>query len=135
MMRLPPVAACLAIACGSGSSTESLIPGDRGPAITVEVLNANGRLGNARIGTRLLRRAGIDVVYFGNASVPDTGLALTRILVRRGSVELGERVRSALGSGRVQVDLDSSRLLDVSVLLGADFAPPPPRSRSFDLDP
>ena len=135
MMRLLTVAAVLTIACGSGSSTESLIPGDRGPAITVEVLNANGRLGNARIGTRLLRRAGIDVVYFGNASVSDTGLDLTRILVRRGSVELGERVRSALGSGRVQVDLDSSRLLDVSVLLGADFAPPPPRSRSFDLDP
>ena len=135
MMRLPTVAALLAIGCGSGSTAERLIPGDRGPAITVEVLNANGRVGNARIGTRLLRRAGIDVVYFGNASVPDTGLDLTRILVRRGSVELGERVRSVLGSGRVQLDLDSSRLLDVSVLLGADFAPPPPRSRSFDLDP
>ena len=135
MMRLPAVAAVLTIACGSGSTAERLIPGDRGPAITVEVLNANGRVGNARIGTRLLRRAGIDVVYFGNASVPDTGLDLTRILVRRGSFDLGERVRSALGSGRVQVDLDSTRLLDVSVLLGADFAPALPRSGSFDLDP
>lgn len=135
MMRLPTVAALLAIACGGGSSAERLIPGDRGPAITVEVLNANGRLGSARIGTRLLRRAGIDVVYFGNASLPDTGLVLTQILVRRGSVELGERVRSALGSGRVQIDLDSTRLLDVSVLLGADFAPAPARSRAVDLDP
>jgi hypothetical protein len=87
------------------------------------------------MGTRVLRRAGIDVVYFGNASGPDTGLDSTRILVRRGSAELGERVRSALGSGRVQVDHDSSRLLDVSVLLGADFAAAPPRSSSFDFHP
>ena len=109
----------LALACGGGSNQGHPIPGDRGPAITVEVLNATGRPGTARIGTRLLRRAGIDVVYFGNA--PETGLDSTRIIVRRGSTSLGERVRSALGSGRVEVQLDSTRLLDVSVLLGADF--------------
>src|SRR5919108_3416758 len=123
-------AVCLAFgicACG-GSAPANTIPGDRSPALTVEVLNASGRAGEARVGTRLLRRAGIDVVYFGNATEPATGgggggggLDSTRIVVRRGSVKTGERVRAALGLGRVEVQLDSARLLDVSVLLGADF--------------
>ena len=138
MYRITIVVA-LVTGCRESASQGHPIPGDRGPAITVEVLNANGRVGDARIGTRVLRRAGIDVVYYGNASAPDTGLDATRILVRRGSVERGERVRSALGTGRVQVDLDSNRLLDVSVLLGTDFAPPPapppPRASSFDFHP
>ncbi len=53
-----------AAACGGDSAQTRPIPGDRGPAITVEVLNANGRGGDARIGTQRLRRAGMDVVYF-----------------------------------------------------------------------
>ena len=110
------------IGCGGDGTRTPPIPGDRGSAITVEVLNANGRPRDARVGTRLLRRQGIDVVYFGNA---DTGtLDSTRIIVRRGSAKVGEQVREALGLGRVEIDLDSSKLLDVSVLLGADFAPP-----------
>ncbi|HEV2670225.1 MAG TPA: LytR C-terminal domain-containing protein [Gemmatimonadales bacterium] len=113
------VTVALLSGCGEGSNQARPIPGDKGPAITVEVLNANGRARDARIGTRLLRRAGIDVVYFGNA--PQAGLDSTRIIVRRGTAKVGERVRSALGTGRVEVQLDSTRLLDVSVLLGADF--------------
>ncbi len=107
--------------CGGDRTQGYPVPGDRSPAITVEVLNASGRSGDARVGTRLLRRAGIDVVYFGNASA--NGLDSTRIIVRRGSAQLGQRVRAALGQGRVEVQLDSSKLLDVSVLLGADFSP------------
>jgi hypothetical protein len=108
-----------AAACGGDRNQTRVIPGDRGPAITVEVLNANGRAGDARVATRLLRREGIDVVYFGNAG--DATLDSTRIIVRRGSAEVGEKVRKALGRGRVEVQLDSAKLLDVSVLLGTDF--------------
>ncbi|HYU08953.1 MAG TPA: LytR C-terminal domain-containing protein [Gemmatimonadales bacterium] len=113
--------AALVAGCGGDGAPAHPIPGDRGAAITVEVLNANGRAGDARVGTRLLRDAGIDVVYFGNAS--EHGLDSTRIIVRRGAAKVGERVREVLGQGRVLVELDSSRLLDVSVLLGADFSP------------
>jgi hypothetical protein len=113
--------AALVAGCGGDSARERPIPGDRGPAILVEVLNANGRAGDARVGTRLLRRAGMDVVFFGNAG--ENGLDSTRIVVRRGAVQVGERVRAALGQGRVEVQLDSTKLLDVSVLLGLDFHP------------
>jgi len=121
-MKLIGVVALLgAVACGGDGARTPPIPGDRGSAITVEVLNANGRSGDARVGTRLLRRAGIDVVYFGNADA--STLDSTRIIVRRGSAKVGEQVRAALGLGRVEIALDSSKLLDVSVLLGADFTP------------
>jgi len=108
------------IACRGGDTEARAIPGDRAGTITVEVLNANGRAGDARVGTRLLRREGIDVVYFGNAD--GATLDSTKIIVRRGSAAVGEKVRKALGRGRVEVQLDSTKLLDVSVLLGADFA-------------
>jgi len=120
------------VGCGGDGTQGHPVPGDRSPAITVEVLNASGRAGDARVGTRLLRRAGIDVVYFGNAG--ENGLDSTRIIVRRGSERVGQRVRAALGQGRVEIELDSSKLLDVSVLLGTDFSPPPPGSR-LDFHP
>lgn len=75
------------------------------------------------MGTRVLRRAGIDVLSFGNAPAALGTLDSTQIVVRRGVPEVGERVRKALGMGRVVVARDSSKLLDASVFLGADFAP------------
>lgn len=116
------VATLGAVACGDGRAGRHAypIPGERGPHITVEVLNVSGRPGLARAGALVLRRAGIDVVYFGNGMGEGDS---TRILVRRGSIELGERVRDALRLGVVRVEPDSARLLDVSVLLGRDFAP------------
>ncbi len=93
------------------------------------MLNASGKAGLAKLATRVLRRAGIDVVTFGTAPAAAGTLESTRIVVRRGTAAVGERVRRALGVdvgagvGRVVVELDSTRLLDASVLLGRDFAP------------
>jgi LytR cell envelope-related transcriptional attenuator len=115
----------LAACHGDESRAARTIPGEGAPRVTVEVLNAGARAGLARVATRLLRDAGIDVVSFGNA-VGDAGpLDSTRILVRRGPAELGRRVRAALGVGLVAMQPDSTRLLDASVLLGADFRPRP----------
>jgi hypothetical protein len=115
----------VAAACRGDAAPAHAVPGDRGPALVVEVLNAGAKPGMARVATRMLRRAGIDVVYFGNAA-PEVGrLDSTRVIVRRGSPELADRIRRALGgAGRVTVEGDAARLLDASVLLGADFAPP-----------
>jgi hypothetical protein len=97
--------------------------GSAGPRVTVEVLNASGTPGLAKVGTRMLRRAGIDVLAYGNAPETVGTLDSTRIVVRRGTEQVGRRVRRALGLGRVVVQLDTARLLDASVFLGADFAP------------
>ena len=63
------------------------------------------------------------MVYFGNAPATLGIIDSTRIVVRRGAADIGAYVRKVLGVGRVEVELDSTRLLDASVLLGADFAP------------
>ncbi len=86
--------------------------------ITVEVLNASGRAGLARGATRLLRRRGLDVVFFGNA---ETAADSTRIVVRRGDPGAGRDVRDALRMGRVTIVPDTLRRVDVSVILGRDF--------------
>ena len=88
--------------------------------IIVEVLNGSGRPGLARLGTRRLRRMGLDVVYFGNA---DSVVDSTRIVVRRGDAGVATQVRQALGIGRVGSKRDSLRRVDVSVILGPDYRP------------
>jgi len=86
--------------------------------VTVEVLNGTRRAGVARAATRMLRRQGLDVVYFGNA---DEAVDSTRVIVRRGDPGRGREVRLALGAGRIVVEPDTLRRVDVSVVLGADF--------------
>jgi len=114
----------VAVACHGDRERQALpIPGDDGDRILVEVLNASGRPGLARAGTRVLRQAGIDVVSFGNAPGVGPPLDSTRILIRRGPASIGERIRKALRAGKVLVQADSTRLLDASVLLGSDFRP------------
>lgn len=90
-------------------------------SLQVEVFNGTHRQGYARAATRLLRRRGIDVVFLGNAdSLSDS----TRILVRRGGEARGTAVAQALGAGRILVQTDTLRRVDVSVILGEDFRPP-----------
>jgi hypothetical protein len=89
--------------------------------IVVEVLNGTARPGLARAGTRLLRRRGVDVVFFGNADAPAES---TRVISRRGDPELAGRVIRALGVGVAETEADSLRRVDVTVILGEDFRAP-----------
>ena len=98
------------------------VPGTGEQRITTEVLNGTGRTGLARLGARLLRQHGIDVVATGNAD----SHATTRVIVRRGSREAAESVRRALGAGTVDSTPDPRLLLDVTVILGDDFRPVTP---------
>jgi LytR cell envelope-related transcriptional attenuator len=95
------------------------IPGQRVHA-QVEVLNTTASVGLARAATRVLRDAGINVVYFGS----DTGATLdtTQVLVRRGAGEDAPAVARALGVGVIRQRPDPSRLVDITVRLGRDFA-------------
>jgi hypothetical protein len=118
---------------GLGASVRLLVPPPppppRAPAypipspegrISVEVLNGTKRAGVARAATRMLRRRGLDVVFFGNA---DAAVDSTRVVVRRGDSAAGREVRQAIGAGRLVVEPDTFRRVDVSVILGPDFRP------------
>jgi hypothetical protein len=86
--------------------------------VTVEVLNGTKRAGVARAATRMLRRRGLDVVFYGNA---EATVDSTRVIVRRGDPGAARVVRQAIGAGRVVVEPDTLRRVDVSVILGPDF--------------
>ena len=88
--------------------------------ILVEVLNGTGKQGLARLGTRKLRRQGLDVVFFGNS---DKTSDSTLIIARRGAEGPADRVREALGVGTVRMEIDTLRRVDVTVILGGDFRP------------
>ena len=97
------------------------VPGT-GDRIQVEVLNGSGRAGAARTATRVLRRGGIDVVFFGNAD--QGGIATTRLLVRRGDSTAARRSARLLGVGVTEWAPDSTRRVDLTVILGTDYEPP-----------
>jgi len=91
--------------------------------VIVEVLNGTSRAGLARVGTRQLRREGLDVVFFGNAEAKEDA---TRVIIRRGVAQgPAERVAHALGGGKIERNLDTLRRVDVTVILGDDYRPPP----------
>ncbi|HEV8455328.1 MAG TPA: LytR C-terminal domain-containing protein [Gemmatimonadales bacterium] len=96
-----------------------VVPSPHG-RVLVEVLNGSRRQGAARTATRMLRRQGLDVVFLGNAdSIADS----TRVIVRRGDPNNARYVAQALGAGKVMVETDTFRRVDVSVILGDDFRP------------
>ena len=91
-----------------------------GVRIKVEVQNATAVRGLARLATRHLRDRGFDVV-----STLSSGERLdsTLVLDRSGRPEWAQLVADALGGARVEPRPDTSRYLDVTVLLGASWRP------------
>ena len=89
--------------------------------VRVEVLNAGGREGMARLATDHLRDRGFDVVYFGNAEAfgQDSTLVLDRAARPRAAAAVGE----ALGTHWVESQPDANLYLDVTVLLGGNWVP------------
>ena len=94
-----------------------------GVRVRVEVINATSTRGLARRAMRQLRDAGFDVVDMGTAPAAarrDT----TLVLSRSGHDDWAELVADLLGGARMESRPDSSRYLDVTVLLGTTYRPP-----------
>ena len=92
-----------------------------GTRIKVEVLNGTRTPGLAKRATRYLRDRGFDVVGSGTNSEPR---ATTVVYNRSSHPEWAGLVARALNASAVNLP-DSSRYLDVTVILGADWRPPP----------
>jgi len=108
----------------SGARSSLLRREVRAPAgtrIRVQVLNATKTRGLARRATFFLRDRGFDVVEVGTWSQGSDSVV---VLDRSGHPEWARLVAEALGGGRVETRPDSSRYLDVTVLLGASWRPP-----------
>lgn len=92
-----------------------------GTRVRVQVLNATTVRGLARRATMHLRDRSFDVVEIGTATEQ---LDSTIVLDRSGHPEWARNVADALGGARVESRPDSSRYLDVTVLLGRSWRPP-----------
>jgi hypothetical protein len=90
--------------------------------VRVQVLNATTTRGLARRATMHLRDRGFDVLEVGtSAEQLDSSL----VIDRSGKPERAKLVAAALGPGtRIETRTDSSRYLDVTVLLGRSWRPP-----------
>jgi len=93
----------------------------KGQRITVEVLNATKVRGLARRAARALRDQGFDVVSTGtNHDQFDS----TQVLDRTGHRDWAILAAKAMGGGTVLVRPDSSREVDLTVLIGASWRAP-----------
>jgi hypothetical protein len=92
-----------------------------GVRIKVEVLNATQTRGLARKATLYLRDRGFDVVGSGNVTEQR---AKTIVYDRSGHPDWARLVGRAM-TAPIVARPDSSRYLDVTVLIGADWRPPP----------
>ena len=103
------------------SSTRAGVVAPEGVRIRVQVLNGTRVRGLAHRATNLLRDRGYDVVETGTSSKQaDT----TLVLDLSGHPEWAKRVASLFPPARIQTRADSSRYLDVAVVLGATWRPP-----------
>ena len=106
-------------AAAEAASIEPLAP--PGVRIKVEVLNATKVRGLARKATFYLRDRGFDVVAMGTAREQrETTLVLDRSDHPSWAAIVGRAFNA-----KVEARPDSSRYLDVTVLLGSDWRPPP----------
>ena len=87
----------------------------------MQVLNATATRGLGRRAMLYLRDRGFDVVEVGTSRRTQDS---TIVLDRSRHPEWARMVAKALGGARVETRPDSSRYLDVTVILGTTWRPP-----------
>ena len=94
-----------------------------GVRVRVQVINTTRTRGQARRATRVLRDQGFDVVEMTTGGPTRDS---TLVLDRSGHPAWAMSVATILGpAARAEARPDSSRYLDITVLLGTSWRPPP----------
>lgn len=102
-------------------------PGSAGAGVRLEVLNGNGRVGVGAEVAALLVPLGYVIPITGNADSFD--VAETVVTVREDDPALlaaAREVVATLGVGRVAISGLPSTTVDITLVVGADWAPPAP---------
>ncbi len=95
-----------------------------GARVRVSVLNGTKTRGLARHATMLLRDRGFDVVDMGTDNADNTPRDTTIVYDLTGHPDWARRVARGFHPSRVEARPDSSRYLDVVVVLGSTWRPP-----------
>ena len=130
------IAAAVLSLSGDGPSEAPAAPTVERPEgrVRVEVLNAGGVSGMARDATRRLRSVGFDVVDFRSARPFDRERP-SAVIDRVGRTDVAQAVADALGIDNVQSEPGPNFYVDVTVLLGSEWARPAPTSNAGGGDP
>ena len=89
--------------------------------VRVQVLNGTTIHGLARRATSVLRDRGFDVVEVGTGT---SGRDTTLVLDLSGHPDWAKRIARAMAPARIETRRDSSRYLDIAVVVGAAWRPP-----------
>ncbi len=107
----------------SAAKSDSTTHAPAGVRVRVEVINTTRTRGLARRATRLLRDQGFDVV---SVSTGGPTIDSTLVFDRSGHPAWAATMARLLGpKARADSRPDSSRYLDITVLLGTAWRPPP----------
>lgn len=118
---LAAAATAMALPARNALRRASASPREGAPRVRVQVLNTTKTRGLARRAMLYLRDQGFDVVEVGTSSpARDT----TLVIDRSNHPEWARSVATSLGTARVETRPDTSRYLDVSVLVGSSWRPP-----------
>jgi hypothetical protein len=132
-LRLLAIAALIVIMLGvAGALVSRQVTGtvfgigaaDRAPSgvrIRVQVLNATTTRGLAQRATDVLRDRGFDVVEIGNSRERSDS---TVILDRTNHPDWARRAAAAMGGAQIINRPDSSRYVDLTILIGSLWRPP-----------
>ena len=100
-------------------ATQTELPPEPRSIARIEVLNGAGEAGAAQRAAEILRQAGFDVVYFGNAG--DFDNPRTRVIDRVGGRRGVDSLVAWLHVEGLETDPDPALHLDATVILGADW--------------
>lgn len=95
-----------------------------GVRVRVQVMNGTKTRGLARRATMLLRDRGFDVLETGTVRDARDARDTTVVYDLTGHPDWAQRVARVFPPARVETQLDSSRYLDVAVVLGSTWRPP-----------
>jgi hypothetical protein len=94
-----------------------------GVRVRVRVLNTTNTRGLARRVTNFVRDLGFDVVEYANADSKDRRV-VTTVLVHTGNMDWARRLARGLETDSIEVVPDSSRYVDLTVLIGSGWKTP-----------
>lgn len=118
----PGTTPTIAVRVGTSTVDDSLARAPSQDRVRVRVLNASGIRGYARRATLAIRDRGFDVVEYDTEQ--GASRSETLIVSHTGHGAWADRLRRALGGGRIEARPDSLRYVDLTVFVGRDWQPP-----------
>lgn len=122
--RSPGNSSAGAVGTAYAAQADTLARAPKGVRVRVRVVNSTSVNGLAKRATSVLRDHGFDVVEY-EGERRKSPREKTLVQTHTGHSDWSDRIIRVLGTGSAESQPDSSRYVDVTVLLGLDWKAPP----------